>query len=91
MIYIYIYIGWVQVIPGVTLSNVTPPNNLLQHSYFENLTVELYVLYVLNIHANFYLNWMLFVIQSVNSFLMHYFKLQKLKFKQLIDDMTINF
>ena len=25
-IYIYIYMGWVQVIPGVTLSNVTPLN-----------------------------------------------------------------
>ena len=29
IIYIYIYMGWVQVTPGVTLSNVTPPNNLL--------------------------------------------------------------
>ena len=27
-IYIYIY-GWVQVIPGLTLSNVTPANNFL--------------------------------------------------------------
>ena len=26
--YIYIY-GWVQVIPGLTLSNVTPANNFL--------------------------------------------------------------
>ena len=29
----------VQVTPGVTLSNVTPPNNLLLNSYFENPTV----------------------------------------------------
>ena len=28
-IYIYIYMGWVQVTLGVTLSNVTPSNNLL--------------------------------------------------------------
>ena len=28
-IYIYIYVGWVQDTLGVTLSNVTPPNNLL--------------------------------------------------------------
>ena len=29
-IYIYIYIyGWVQFIPGLTLSNVTPANNFL--------------------------------------------------------------
>ena len=48
LIYIYIYMGWVQVILGITLSNVTPLNNLLLNSYFENLTVELYVLYVLN-------------------------------------------
>ena len=37
---------------GAILSNVTPPNNLLMNLYFENLTVELYVLYVLNMHAN---------------------------------------
>ena len=55
-IYIYIYIyGWVQVIPGVTLSNITPTNNLLQNLYFENPTVELHVLYVVNILANFML------------------------------------
>ena len=35
---------------GVTLSNVTPSNNLLWNSYFENPTVELYVI---NKHANF--------------------------------------
>ena len=57
--------------------------------YFENSTVGLYVLYVLNIHANFHTNQMLFTIQSINSSLMHYFKLQKLEFIQLIDDMTI--
>ena len=49
--------SWVQVTPGVILSNITPPNNLLQNSYFENFTVELHVLYVLNIHANFHVNW----------------------------------
>ena len=47
-------------------------------------------LYVLNIQVNFYINWMLFTIRSVNSFFMHYFKLQKFIFKQLIDDMAIN-
>ena len=45
--------GWVQVTSGVILSNITPPNNLLFDSYFENPTVELHVLYVLNMHANF--------------------------------------
>ena len=48
--------SWVQVTPGVILSNITPPNNLLQNSYFENFTVELHVLYILNIHANFHVN-----------------------------------
>ena len=47
---------WVQVTPGVTLSNVTPLNNLLLSSYFENLTVKLHVLYVLNMHAKFHVN-----------------------------------
>ena len=51
-------VGWVQGTPGVTLSNVTPPNNLLLNSYFENPTVELYVLYVLNMHTNFHANRM---------------------------------
>ena len=49
-------IDWIQVTHGVTLSNVTPPNNLFQNSYFENPTVELHVIYVLNKHANFYAN-----------------------------------
>ena len=73
--------SWVQVTPSVTLSNITPLNNLLYNSYFENPTIELHVLYVLNIHANFYVNWILFTIRSVNSFFMHYFKLQKFEFK----------
>ena len=39
--------NWVQVTPSVTLSNVTPTNNLLLNSYFENFTIRLYILYVL--------------------------------------------
>ena len=58
--------------------------------YFENSTGGLHVLYVLNMHANFLSNQMLFTIQSINSYFMHYFKLQKLEFIQLIDDMTID-
>ena len=90
LIYKYIYQGWVQLTPGVTLSNVTPLNNLLQNSYFENFTVELHVVYVFNILANFHVNWIFFTIRSINSSFMHYFKLQKIEFKQLIVDMTIN-
>ena len=45
--------SWVQVIFGVILSNVTLLNYLLLNSYFENPTVELHVLYILNMHAKF--------------------------------------
>ena len=52
-----IYIkDWVQVTPGITLSNITPSNNLLLNLYFENPTVELHILYVFNMHANFHVN-----------------------------------
>ena len=44
-------------------------------SYFKNLTIALHVLYVLNIHVKFCVNWMLFTIQSINLFFMHNFKL----------------
>ena len=53
---IYLFMSWIQVTPGVTLSNFTPSNNLLLNSYFENLTVGLHILYVFNMHANFYTN-----------------------------------
>ena len=58
--------------------------------YFENFTIGLHVLYVLNMHANFHINQILFTIQSINSSFMHYFLPQKLEFKQLINYMTIN-
>ena len=40
--------------------------------------------------GNFHGNLMLFTNQSINSSFIHYFELQNLEFKQLIDDMTIN-
>ena len=83
--------SWIQVTRGVTLSNFTPSNNLLLNSYFENLTIGLHILYVFNMHANFYTNQMLFTIQSINLYFMQYCKLQKLEFKQLIDDIAIDF
>ena len=89
-VYVYVYMGWVQVTSSVTLSNVTTPNNLLLNSYFENLTVGLHILYIFNMHANFVTDQMLFTIRSINSYFMQYFKLQKLEFKQLIDEMTID-
>ena len=43
------------------------PDNLLLNSYFENLTVKLHGLYVLNVYTYFYNNQMLFIIQSITS------------------------
>ena len=58
--------------------------------YFKNSTIGLQVLYVINMHTNFYTNRMLFIIRSINSSFIHYFKLQKLELIQLINDMTID-
>ena len=54
------------------------PNNLLLNLYFENPTVSLHIPYVLNMHVNFHANQMLFIICFINSFFVHYFKLQKI-------------
>ena len=40
--------------------------------------------------TNIQANQLLFTIRSINTSFMYYFKLQKLEFEQLIDDMTIN-
>jgi len=48
-------------------------------TYFENPIIELHVLYVSKTHVKFYVSWMLFIIQSINLFFMHNFKLKKLK------------
>ena len=51
-------LGLVQVALNVTQKNVTPTNNLLFNSYFQNLTVGLHVIFVINMHANFQANRM---------------------------------
>ena len=48
-------------------------------TYFENLTVELHVFYVLKTHVIFYANWTLFTIQFIKLIFMYNFRLQKLK------------
>lgn len=58
----------------------------LLDSYFENLTSKLYVF---NTHVKFHINWISFTIQFVYSSFMYNFKLQKIEFKNLIDDITI--
>ena len=50
---LYIHTNWIQVTFEITLSNITPLNNLLLNSYFENIIVGLPVLYVFNMHAHF--------------------------------------
>ena len=59
----------------IILSNVILPNNLLMNLYFENFIVGLHILYVLNMHVKFHTNQMLFIIRSINSSFIHYFKL----------------
>ena len=50
--------SWNQFTRSVTLSDVASLNSFLLNSYFENPTVELHVLYVINIHAKFHANQM---------------------------------
>ena len=57
---------------------------------FENLTVELHFLYVLNTHVKFSISWILFTIRSINLFLGIILDYKKLKFKHLIDDIAID-
>ena len=59
-------------------------------SYFLNLTIELHVLYVLNTHIKFYVNWMLFTIRSINLFLGIILYYKNLKFKHLVDNIVID-
>ena len=46
---------------------------------FENLTIEFYIPYVLNMHIKFRSNWILFTIRSIKLFFIHNFRSQKLK------------
>ena len=59
-------------------------------TFFENLTIELHVLYILNTHVKFLVNWMLFTISSINLFLYIILNYKNLKFKYLIDYIDID-
>ena len=48
-------------------------------TYFQNLTIELYVFYVLKSHIKFHINWMLFTILSLNLFFIYNFRQQKIE------------
>ena len=55
---------------------------------FNNLTVNLNILYVFNMHVKFYSNSILFTIQLIILFFLFH---KILKFKYLIDNIKINF
>ena len=65
--------SWVEVIFDVTLNNITSPNYLLLNSYFENPTVELHVLYILNMFANFHANVLYKTFTSLSNFCLFLF------------------
>ena len=58
--------------------------------YFKNLTVELHVLYTLNTHVKFYVNWILFTVWFINLYFINNFILQNLQFKQFIKNIVID-
>ena len=59
-IYIYIYVYMRErERERETISNVTQFNKILLDSYFENLTVGFYILYLFNEHAKFHIKQML--------------------------------
>ena len=47
---------FIRVTPGI------PPNNLLMNLYFDNSTIGLHILFVLNMYANFHTYRILFII-----------------------------
>ena len=59
--------SYVQVIPNVILSNVTPPNNLFLNSYFENLTIGLHAL-SLSLSLYIYIDLLMFYFVKFNIF-----------------------
>ena len=58
---------------------------------FKNLTVKLHVFYILNLYVKFCSNRLLFIIQSINLFLMHNYLPQKIEIKHDIDDIVIDY
>ena len=49
--------------------------NKMEYTYFENLTVELHVFYVLHTYVKICANWILYTIRFINLFFMHNFRL----------------
>jgi len=59
-------------------------------TYFENLIIELHVLYILKTHVKIHVNWILFTIRSITYFLCIILNYKNLKFKHLIDNIVID-
>ena len=59
-------------------------------TYFENLIIELHVLYVLRTYVKIHVNWILFIIRSITYFLCIILNYKNLKFKHLIYNIVIN-
>ena len=66
-------------------------NKINNTIYFENLTVELHVVYGLKTYVKFYVNQILFFIWSINLNFYVILDYKNSKFKDLIDDITIDF
>ena len=64
-------------------------------TYFKNLTIELHVLYILNTHVKFCVNYILFTIWFIRLYfciiLNYKIMIYNMQFKQFIDDIVINF
>ena len=58
--------SWVQVIPVVTLSDITPLNNLLLYANFDKFTVKLHYINIIFILAKFHGVQRLIVMLSIN-------------------------
>ena len=65
-IYIYIYKSCVQVKPDVTLSDITPLNNLLLDVNFDKSTVGLHYIHILSMLAEFHGDQRLIIMLSIN-------------------------
>ena len=58
--------NWVQVKPGVTLSNITPFNNLLLDANFDKSTVGLNYIHILSMLTKFHGDKKLIIMLSIN-------------------------
>ena len=59
-------------------------------TYFENITIELHILYVFQTYVKFHANKMLFIIRSITYFLCINLDFKNSKFKHLIDNIAID-